>query len=257
MNFPNVTNLPSMSPSPSVVQSSAQSTHIQDLQHQVSVKALALQTLQREYDSLLQKLERQRTKCATLEKKFEVSDAEINSLTDEKERLNGQVAMLEGQVEELLQSRDDTRKQLLANGAQYMRIMEMANRLQAQSAEDKRRWDSEKIELRKRIKVLEEAMVTGGQRPTSQEQDAAFGTPTASGDDQVTAQTSETSASSETLKVLRAEIGRLRLRTQSLETALQTMRGESIAIQEAARSLLESGGKIESAAYGAMGEGAT
>jgi chromosome segregation ATPase len=250
MSIPNIANIPSFSPPSATAQTSAQATHLHDLQHQVSVKALALQTLQREYDSLLQKLERQRTKCATLEKKFEVSDVEINSLTDEKERLNAQVAMLEAQAEELQQSRDDTRKQLVDNGAQYMRIMEMANRLQAQGAEDKKRWESEKADLRQRIKVLEEAMVTGTARPTPFAATATSNEIPSIVETHMAAQ--ESASSTETIRVLRAEIGRLRLRTQGLETALQTVKGESVAIQEAAKILMESGGKVEITAQGAM-----
>ena len=142
--------------SPSVTnQNSAQSAHLQDLQHQVSVKTLAYTTLQREYDSLIQKLERQRTKCLTLEKKFEVSDAEINNLTDERDRLFVQIGELENQLEDLVKARDCARKEVVANGAQYMRIVEMASKLQAQSALEKKKWDKEKKELEARIRQLE------------------------------------------------------------------------------------------------------
>ena len=244
MQFPSIANLPSISPPATAgTQASAQSTLLQDLQHQISVKTIAHQTLQREYDSLLQKLDRQRTKCATLEKKFEVSDVEINSLTDEKEKLQAQVVALEMQVEELQESRDESRQHLVANGAQYMRIMEMANRLQAQSAEDKKRWDVEKAELQQRIKVLEEAMVVGtdpdrpGSPPPSIVLAHARTTP---------------SSSNETISVLRAEINRLRIRTHTLETALKTMKEEGLAIQEAARRLAESGSKIEQATRGVL-----
>lgn len=258
MNFPTGPSLPPISP-PSSVQTSAQAVHFQDLQHQVSIKTLAFQTLQREYDSLLQKLERQRTKCATLEKKFEVSDVEINTLTDEKEKLQAQITALESQVEELQKSRDEARRQLSANGAQYMRIMEMASRLQAQGAEDKKRWEAEKVELERRIKLLEEAMVTGGERldapltqaatepfhPTSARQLAASTT---------TAPMTPTLASSaETIAVLRAEIARLRSRTKSLETALQTMKDESISIQAAAQTLVGSGRKVKDAVDTCLG----
>ncbi|KAF2741305.1 hypothetical protein EJ04DRAFT_558031 [Polyplosphaeria fusca] len=249
MNFPNVPNLPPISPPSSAFQTAAQAAHLQDLQHQVSIKTLAFQTLQREYDSLLQKLERQRTKCATLEKKFEVSDVEINTLTDEKEKLQSQVAALENQVEELQQSRDEARHSLVANGAQYMRIMEMANRLQAQGADDKKRWEAERSELEKRIKVLEEAMVMGTQRPAI-ETEQAMGTSPPQSIIEAHNPTLASSSSTETLNVLRAEIGRLRSRTHELETALQSMRAESISIQAAARQLVESGGKMEKAASG-------
>ncbi|KAH7402514.1 hypothetical protein BKA66DRAFT_564427 [Pyrenochaeta sp. MPI-SDFR-AT-0127] len=255
LNFPNVQSLPSISPSTTSVQTSAQSAHLQDLQHQISVKTLAFQTLQREYDSLLQKLERQRTKCATLEKKFEVSDVEINSLTDEKEKLQMQVTMMESQVEELQQSRDEARRQLVANGAQYMRIMEMANRLQAQGAEDKKKWEAERSELEQRIRILEEAMVTGTEHPTPDAEHQFSASPGQPPIVLAHNPASSSSSQAETVNVLRTEVSRLRSRTQTLETALQSMRRESISIQTAARQLVESSGKLDNVAQGAMGGG--
>lgn len=254
LSFPNAPTLPSISPPSAAGQTSAQSAHLQDLQHQISVKTLAFQTLQREYDSLLQKLERQRTKCATLEKKFEVSDVEINSLTDEKEKMQVQVATLEIQVEELQQSRDEARRQLVANGAQYMRIMEMANKLQGQGADDKKKWEAERTELELRIRILEEAMVTGTERNPSEAENAPIASPGASSSMVLSYNPATSNASqSETINVLRAEVSRLRSRTQTLEAALQTMRRESISIQAAAKQLVESGGKIENVAQGAIG----
>jgi chromosome segregation ATPase len=255
LNFSNAPTLPSITPPSAAAQSSAQSAHLQDLQHQISVKTLAFQTLQREYDSLLQKLERQRTKCATLEKKFEVSDVEINSLTDEKERLQAQVATLEAQVEELQQSRDEARRQLVANGAQYMRIMEMANRLQGQGAEDKKKWQAERTELEQRIRTLEEAMVIGTEDTTSETENPSSASPGAVSMVHSHKSVTPSASQSETITVLRTEVGRLRSRTHTLETALQNMRQESISIQAAARQLVESGGRLEDVAQDAVGTG--
>ncbi|KAF2709499.1 hypothetical protein K504DRAFT_275981 [Pleomassaria siparia CBS 279.74] len=254
MNFPNAPNLPPMSPPSTSLHASPQAAHLQDLQHQVSIKTLAFQTLQREYDSLLHKLERQRTKCATLEKKFEVSDVEINSLMDDKEKLQAQVAVLENQAEDLQQSRDEARRQLIANGTQYMRIMDMANRLQAQGADDKKQWETERSELEQRIKILEEAMVTGTERPAGEAgHDSSASPPSIILSHNPHLVSATPTSSAETINVLRVEIGRLRTRTQILEAALQTTREESISIQAAARQLVEFGGKIETAAHGAMG----
>ncbi|KAF2823422.1 hypothetical protein CC86DRAFT_67297 [Ophiobolus disseminans] len=254
LNFPNAPTLPSLSPPSAAGHTSAQSAHLQDLQHQISVKTLAFQTLQREYDSLLQKLERQRTKCATLEKKFEVSDVEINGLTDEKEKMQVQVMALEGQVEELQSSRDEARRQLVANGAQYMRIMEMANKLQAQGADDKKKWEAERCELEQRIRILEEAMVTGTEQNSSGAETRPGESPDVSSPVVLPHNLATPSASQfETINVLRAEVGRLRSRTHTLEAALQTMRRESISIQAAARQLVESGGRLEGVAHGAVG----
>jgi chromosome segregation ATPase len=205
---------------------------------------------------LLQKLERQRRKSATLEKKFEVSDAEINSLTDERERLQSQVTSLENQVEELQQTRDEARSQLVANGTQYMRILEMANRLQTQSAEDKKRWEAEKSGLEQRIRILEEAMVTGntGNEESSMgaNDDVGSNTPALTTFSHPTSPPSTTSLA-ETVNVLRAEIGRLRSRNQNVEAALQSVRMESVYLQAAAKQLAESSGKIEKAAKDAIG----
>lgn len=164
--------------------------HLQDLQHQISVKTLALQTLQGEYDALLAKLERQRTKCATLEKKFEVSDIEINSLTDERERLLAQVVQLEVQAEELTKGRDDARKEMAESGRQYVRIVEMASRLQAHGADERRKWDDERKELIERIRALELDLT--GENETAKVDEAAherkadFPTSTAITDEQAT-----------------------------------------------------------------------
>lgn len=256
LNFSSSQSLPSMTPPITSAHASAQNSLLQDLQHQVTVKTLEFRTLQREYEDLLQKLERQKSKCATLEKKFEVSDVEINSLTEEKEKLQTQVANMEGQVEELQQSRDEARRQLIANGAQYMRIMEMANRLQSQSADDKKKWEAEKMELEQRIRVLEEAMVTGDQfHPTSR---AKAGSPSTRPNDAMenNYNISTSSASQmETVNVLRGEVSRLRARTQVLESAVRTMQRESISIQTAARQLVDSSERVKGAAEGVMGEG--
>ncbi|KAI9656465.1 MAG: hypothetical protein M1821_004672 [Bathelium mastoideum] len=155
LNFPNVPTLPPISSPAASYPSSAHAAHLQDLQHQISTKTLAYQTLLREYDALLQKLERQRTKCATLEKKFEVSDTEINNLTDDKERLQDKVGALETEVEDLKKTREDERKEYGANGDQYRKILEMASRLQEQGAMEKRKWVSEKKELEDKIETLE------------------------------------------------------------------------------------------------------
>jgi DNA repair exonuclease SbcCD ATPase subunit len=254
LNCPNPRSLPSISPPTTTsIQTSTQSALLQDLQHQVSVKTLEFRTLQREYDNLLQKLEQQTTKCTTLEKKFEISDAEINSLTDEKEKLQVQVAAMVTQVEELQQSRGEARRQLVANGAQYMRIVDMANRLQAQGAEDKKKWEAERSGLKQRIRVLEEAVVTGGAEDSTPSTDREY---RSSGSlVSVPGSVASPSSQAELIHVLRAEVGRLRSRTLVFETALQDMHKESVSIQTTARRLMESGGRLEAVAQSTVGSG--
>ena len=165
-----------------------------------------------------------------------------------------QVATLEIQVEELQQSRDEARRQLVANGAQYMRIMEMANRLQGQGAEDKKKWEAERSELEQRIHILEEAMVSGTEQTPPVPENRSSHSPGLSTAAALSPNVATSSVSqSATINVLRAEVGRLRSRTQTLEAALQIMRRESISIQAAAKQLVESGGRLESAAQNAIG----
>ncbi|KAL5119485.1 hypothetical protein ACEQ8H_002550 [Pleosporales sp. CAS-2024a] len=248
------TLLPSMCPS-AAGQTCAQSAHLQDLQHQISVKTVALQTLQREYDSLLQRLERQRSKCAALERKFKVSEAEMHSLADEKEKLHAHVATLECQVEDLQQSRDEARRQLVANGAQYMQIMDMANRLQGQSAEDKKKWDAEKSDLEHRIRVLQEAMVTGTRRALLLEADQNTGATSPGGASVVVPPSVSTCEKTMDDDGGGAEVARLRTQIQRLETSLQAMRRESMSVQAAARQLILSSGRMEECARDALEAG--
>ena len=147
--------------SPSSSQS-AQASHMQDLQHQISTKSLALTTLQREHDQLLAAYSRMQVRCQTLDKKSQVSDHEINTITEDKLRLQAQADALESQVDELIRARDDAQKQTTASGAQYMQIMSMSSKLQAQGASEARRYKTEREEwerdrngLQDRIQMLE------------------------------------------------------------------------------------------------------
>jgi chromosome segregation ATPase len=232
----------------------------------VSVKQLALQTLQREYDSLLQKLERQRVKSQALEKKFEVSDAEINSLTDEKERLAGQVQVLEAQVDELQISRDEARKMGADSAAQYMKIVEMAGRLQGKGVEDKKTWEKERDTLVRRITELEggqpprssHSSLTGSGHQSPGPMDQAV-SPMRQLSEQISAaQLSRTPILSTTqpddTAALRQEIFELKDRIAALESALKEALDESKAVREAALSLASAGQRLEQSATSALGQ---
>ena len=153
MNFSTASNiLPPMSPS-ALLSKSPHTAHLQELQHQLSTKSLAHQILQQEHDKLLAAFSRSQIRCATLEKKSQVSDREINELSDERKSLQDQINMYEGQMHELQTSRDEACKQSALNGAQYMQIMNMSSRLQAQAARDLKKWkeDREAWENEKRV----------------------------------------------------------------------------------------------------------
>ncbi|KAI9876853.1 MAG: hypothetical protein M1830_005463 [Pleopsidium flavum] len=249
--------LPPISPCAGSSQA-AHAAHLQDLQHQISTKTLALQTLQREHDSLLAAFSRSQIRCATLEKKFQVSDAEINTLTEERIKLLSQIEAFETQVEELIKSREEARKQSVANGGQYMKIMAMASRLEAQGAADKKKWMSEREEWEREREGLrrvsqtsenkrEERAWTGGVRirerglsATSPEMSSKLlcsmsrctsanypGTNTGASESEVDDVLASTSPDD-----LRSEVVRLRQSCHDMEVALQDLRLEGQRIDQ-------------------------
>lgn len=227
----------------------SQAPHIQDLQNQLSSKDHAIQNLQREYEDLSQAFERQRAKHMDLEQKLEASEIEVRELTDEKDALQVKVVGLESQVDELQRSREEARQEVTANSEQYMRIMSLTNRINAKGAEDKKRWETERAELEQRIKILEEAMVTGSlEGPAMNSADVDIDTPSSSAKpysrpenfNPHLAPFAVSIASSETINVLRAEVARLRKRTQDLEAALHKADQKWARVKACARQMLES-----------------
>ncbi|GAB1735135.1 hypothetical protein NU219Hw_g203t1 [Hortaea werneckii] len=134
---------------------SATSAHIADLQHQVTLKSLSLQTLQSEYASLLQKLQRERVKSQAIEKKTSVADNEVNELTGRNEELLEQVKTLEGRIEEVERKREQERSDAAREKEQWGRMLEMGTRLQARHADDRQKLMDEREELRNRVAALE------------------------------------------------------------------------------------------------------
>lgn len=136
--------------------SSATSAHIADLQHQVTLKSLSLQTLQSEYSTLLQKLQRERVKGQAIEKKTSVADNEVNELTGKNEELTEQVKALEIQVEESERKREAERAEAAREKEQWGRMLDMSGRLQAKSAEGRQKLVEERDQLLKRVTAYEE-----------------------------------------------------------------------------------------------------
>lgn len=252
------TSLPPMSSSPGPTQS-AHAAHLQDLQHQISTQKLALGTLQREHDTLLAAFSRQQTRCSTLDKKSQVSDNEINTLTEEKIRLQSQVEALETQVEELIKSRDEAHKQSVANGAQYMQIMAMSSRLQAQGAADMKRWKGEKEEwekekedYKKRIQELDTQHSPGGQ---SRERDGP--TQSHAADASESTQQSSSVSSDDVLKstsldTLRAEMIRLRRNYRDMENTLRDLQSETSRIDQVMQDFADIRRRITSKAENSL-----
>lgn len=126
-----------------------------DLQHQVTLKSLALQTLQSEYASLLQKLQREKVKTQAIEKKTGVADREINDLTTRTEELTEQVKSLETELEASESKRDSERTETAREKEQWGRMLEMSGRLHSKTTAEKQRLERENKSLTERLATYE------------------------------------------------------------------------------------------------------
>ncbi|TVY31906.1 hypothetical protein LOCC1_G008630 [Lachnellula occidentalis] len=141
---------------------SALQAHTAALQHEVSVQKIAFSSLQGEHDKLLAAYSRSQTRASALEKKHNVSDAEIINLTEEKLRLQAQVVELEREVEDLTRSRDQCRQSAVQEGAQYVEIVRRASQLEERTAEERKSWNRLKAEMEKKIEALNRIGSKGG-----------------------------------------------------------------------------------------------
>lgn len=227
--------------------SAASHSPLQDLQHQLRVRTIALQSLQHDQDAVLRRLERAQTKSAAFEKKFEASDTELATLKDEQERLQTQVTELEAQVTELQRSKETMRNQSTSNGGQYMKILEMASRLQAQAALDKKAWAAEKDGLEKRLEVLQ-ARVASNVHCERDPAGDAIGVipPDLHVDLQDTSNCIQLNVPSlgETDSA-EQEVTRLRYRLRQLELVLASVKADSLLIAQACTLVKERGVQLQ------------
>ncbi|KAK7538620.1 uncharacterized protein J3D65DRAFT_336771 [Phyllosticta citribraziliensis] len=258
-----IQSFPSPPPSLSQPQSSAHLAHLAALQHQISLKTLALQTLRQEYDALLAKLDRQRTKCSTLEKKFAVSDVELNALTVDKEELESKTQALEQQVEELRESRDEARRGEVRTSAQYRTIVEMASRLQKGAAEERRAWAAEREALVRAARGDPSSCCgeQGGLKSHAVDLSAETSIHSPPFDDESgPARTTSApdissdleNASNQVIEALRVEVAQLRSRNQSLEAVLQKLQVEMEPLRSAVCLITETQTRMEEAAREAL-----
>jgi chromosome segregation ATPase len=217
----------SPTPSSSLGPSPAIQAHTAALQHEVSVKKYALQTLQSEHDKLLAALRRSQTRARALEEKQVASDLEINTLAEERVRLLTQVQELEQSIADVSKSRDDFRQMAVKGGAQYVKIVRMASQLEMMAGEERREW-KRKLEVNKAtIEALRERQHIShpADGPPGEAQTASSGE-ASPGDD------------------LKKELQRLRVRCAEMETALKSIRTESNRVGDAITTLSTAGVRI-------------
>ncbi|KAK8160695.1 hypothetical protein BKA80DRAFT_310933 [Phyllosticta citrichinensis] len=229
----------------------------------ISLKTLALQTLRQEYDALLAKLDRQRTKCSTLEKKFAVSDVELNALTVDKEELEAKTQALEQQVKELREARDEARRGEVRTSEQYRTIVEMASRLQKGAAEERRPWAAEREALVRAARGEQSSWP--GEQGAEKKHAVGFLAETVVhsppfDDEPGPARTTSApdissdleNASNQVIEALRVEVAQLRSRNQSLEAVLQKLQVEMEPLRSAVCTITEAQTRMEEAAREAL-----
>lgn len=134
--------LPPVSSSPT--SSATYAAHIHTLQQHIDTRTLAFETLQRDHQILLSAFSRSQSQAAVLDKKLLASQAEISELNDGRLGLQVQITALEAEVQEIQQIREDAHTRSITEGAQYMQIMAMSSKLQAQGASDLHKWKNER-----------------------------------------------------------------------------------------------------------------
>lgn len=133
----------------------AQATHVQNLQHQISTKTLALQTLQQEHNRLLSAYSRSQTRGAALERRSHVSDEEMNNLINEAVDAQVQLEVAEAQITGLKERLQAAQTEADNLRSQYIKIVEGASNLQQLDLDMLKKKQATQAELEERIAQLE------------------------------------------------------------------------------------------------------
>lgn len=216
---------------------SATSAHIADLQHQVTLKSSGLQTLQLEYASLLQKLQREKVKSQTIEKKTTAANQEVNELSGKYEYLTEQVKNLTSQLEMSERKRESDRLETQREKDQWSRMLEMSGRLQAKVDAERQRLLGEKEFLLLRVSRYEielaqrqsQVVESEGSRTSDAVIEAPRSSPVVASQQHAPGGQSDADASE--TQVLRREIAVLNGRIEALRAALRQIREQSTTFQ--------------------------
>jgi hypothetical protein len=217
--------------------STAASQHIADLQHQITLKSLSLQTLQSEHTSLLQKFQKDRLKSQTFEKKTVAADQEVNELTMRNEELTEQVKLLGTQLEECEKKREAERSDAVREKEQWGRMLEMSGRLQAKSADDRQKLAQEKNDLQQRLLIRENEAAINASKSGSSTDKIAPSTGQKTAITETEDKTNEQSAAQ--MIALQRENQVLQTRTKLLRSTLERVEVHYASIMEKRREMLE------------------
>ena len=209
---------------------SPHTAHLRDLQHQLSTKTLAHRILQAEHDQLLGTYSRLRTRCEALDRGARGAAADLAALGAERGRLADERAAAQRQAAALAQGRDEAQRASAASGGQYLQIVALSAKLQAQGAEEERRWKAEREawaaerrELRARIRALEDRRA-GGEAGAGRA-DGEAGAGRADGEEGERGAEEDMDG-----PALRAEVARLRGRQRQMEAQVEAYKAEAASI---------------------------
>ena len=229
---PNPFHLPSVGAagvSPKMTDLNTVANQNRELQQQLNAKTTSHRALEAGYAQLQTAHSEIQAKHALLEKKSSMADTELTSLIEERTVLQVQVESLEQQVTELQCSRDSAQTQSAASASQYLQIMAMSSKLQAQGAIDLKKykadrevWAAQKGELEQKILDLEKAHGTA----------SIFAATLAASGKTIEEQNviDEAELANMSFDKLKDEILTLRRSVREASTVIQTMREEGSAI---------------------------
>ncbi|KAF3941662.1 hypothetical protein ABW19_dt0204840 [Dactylella cylindrospora] len=217
---------------------------VAELQHKLSTKTLALETLQKEHERLLGAFQRQQTRSAAIQKKCTVADAEIVTLSAERDRLQEALDSSEAQVQDLIDQRDAVNKKLVSRVKEYSNIVQLAGQMENLSTLELKRWRERDASLRAKIVERDKAIEDMQQRLTVVE----------STEDTRT-QGSGAEGDTDDFNILRRENDTLRQKIRDLEDALEENRQEVSRMEEIGRMLLHRNREGSDPASGPTGQG--
>ncbi|KAJ6260901.1 hypothetical protein Dda_3562 [Drechslerella dactyloides] len=202
---------------------------VTDLQHKLSTKTLALETLQKEHERLLGAYSRQQTRSAAIQKKCTVADAEIVSLSAERDRLQEALEQSETQVQDLTEQRDSINRRLVSRVREYSGIIQLASQMERLSMVELNKWKERESVLRSRIIERDQVIEDIRQRLAfSESSEEARRSSSSPGGD----------ADANEVAVLRRENQVLKERVQELETTVHESKQEVSRMEEIGRMLL-------------------
>lgn len=224
-------------------------THLpspQDLRQLLDAKTLAFESLQREHQHLVSAYSRSQSRITSLDQSCSASAAEINYLSDGRIRLGAYIETLEAEVRALQRLRDDINTQSITKGAQYMKIMAMSSKLEAQCVTDsltfkteRERWALEKKSFIKQIEDLED------EKQKLLHSIHSLKTHEASTNPATTTDTADNTDVQTSQHIVREEVRCLRTKCNDLESALLSLRQESLDFGQAFAKLGAAGRRLE------------